>query len=505
MIPGSIVNYLMGQTASPVNVPQIELQPGQIFRGTVLKLFPDNLATVQLGGLTVTARLETALELGQKTWLQVQPGGNPVTLKVISQPGKSAEAADPSIEGLAKAIGSQVSKEGLSLLQRALDEKIPLRPESMRLLQDVIREAGGDKETIDAALLVFKKGLPVTKDTVLSVRAFYGSQNMETGLAKLTETLQQALADPKKDMPLVFRDQLKQLVMQLGGAKAAAERWTSMLSFSAPGPAQDPANYLPDKAQTTLPAQQAGRSEETDEIPDLAKNAADIDIAQQAGGKAKNAVLELFNRLGLQHERQILGGATAVNQADTVRMESVKSALLQVLQSPDVNVLHQGSREQLEHMVQQLTGQQLMLAGDNNSAFMQVAMQLPIPGQKEGENALIQIESRKKAQGELDPDNCRLFFYLSMQNIGETMLDVSIVNKILSVSLYNNQQELPAIVQALRSLLEAKLDEQGYRLSGMRVLPLPSQESAAGKPTAGVPYPASSSSLVNYKGVDLRI
>lgn len=47
-----IQGFMTGQTFQQLNTAQrslVELVPGQVFQGKVLKLFPDNLATVQLG------------------------------------------------------------------------------------------------------------------------------------------------------------------------------------------------------------------------------------------------------------------------------------------------------------------------------------------------------------------------------------------------------------------------------------------------------------------------
>lgn len=487
-----IQNMLIGQMLDQIQQVRssvIELKSGQVFSGKVLKLFPDNMATVQLGGLTVTARLETPLELGQRTWLQVQPGGQPVTLKVINQPGQPNVAADPGLEGLARGLGASVTEENMKLLKTLVDQNVPLKADALRAFQQVMREVGNNQETLDAALLAVKKGLPVTKETVLSLRAFVGNTSIGSSLTNLADSLEQAAQQPR-DFPPSLRQAVEQTLPALRSARTALEQTAGMLAGNREGADTD--GYT--AGQTNRPQ-------------------ADVSAA-------KAVVTELFDRLGLRHERELTSSQLPMPSA-SLRAESepqqavsqnVKAALLHLLQHEDAQMLSQGVREQMQQVVHQLTGQQLMTANTNESAFVQVSLQLPMPGNPDGENALVQVESRRKGNGELDPDNCRLFFYLSMQNMGETMLDVSVVNRILSVHLYNDEEKTAEMVRMLRGPLEVRLAEQGYRLSSIRVSPIP-DEGAVGtsnsEPTApqgkARPFASPPSSLANYKGVDFRI
>ncbi|NME97210.1 hypothetical protein [Aneurinibacillus aneurinilyticus] len=475
MIQGFMTSQILQQFNNR-QASLIELMPGQVFQGKVLKLFPDNLATVQLGGLTVTARLETPLELGQRTWLQVQPGGQPVTLRVINQPGQPDQASEASMEGLAKALGAPITKESLSLLNKAVDAGIPLRAESLHAFERVVAEVGTDPSIEDAMILAAKKGFPLTKETVLALRAFAGNASLEGEMDKLSRLAQQARVQAE-GLPVDIKERLHQLVARIEGVRDGLAQVKN--SFVSPSPSISASQMEEPPSKSPLQKQN---------LP--------------ASG-IKQAIVDLFDRLGLNHEKALglIGGEKAV----TTEAENIKSTLLHLLQHPKAEVLPAPLREQMQQFVQQVTGQQLMMAGPaGDNAFVQVAIQLPAPGQENGENTLIQIESRKKGRGELDPDNCRMFFYLSMRNIGETMLDVSIVNKILSVTIYNNQEGFGDLVRALRASLERSLSEQGYRLSGLRVLAVPENKGGESS-TAVSSLSLPPSSVAYYKGVDFRV
>jgi predicted DNA-binding ribbon-helix-helix protein len=493
MIQGFMMNQIF-QQLNKMQSSSIELVPGQVLQGKVLKLFPDNLATVQLGGLTVTARLETPLELGQRTWLQVQPGGQPVTLKVISQPDKSNQASEAGVEGLAKALGAPVTKESLSLLQKAVDEGIPLRSDSLRLLQQIAAETGNDQATQEALLLAVKKGLPLTKETVLALRTFAENANIEKGMEELVRSVRHTLGQPEL-LPPDMKKSLEQLLTRIDSARSTLEQMKNMLLSSET--AYSNIQHNKSGQPGILPGRQVTQS-------DLQMDGTE-NVFSNTPPNMKQVITELFERLGLTHERnltQMTGENAAAIKNET---ENVKSVLLQLLQHPEADRLPVPLREQMQQFVQQVTGQQLMaVSTSGDAAFLQIVLQIPLPGQENSENAFIQVESRRNSRGELDPDNCRLFFYLFMRNIGETMLDVSIVNKILSINLYNDQEGLSNLVSALRVPLEENLREQGYRLSGLRVLSMPEErQEDTRRPISSLSLP--SFSLAHYKGVDFRV
>ncbi|MED0674634.1 hypothetical protein ABEV55_07225 [Aneurinibacillus thermoaerophilus] len=490
MIQSFVLNHVF-QQMQRTQLSAVELVPGQVFQGKVLKLFPNNMAMVQLGGMTVTARLETPLELGQRTWLQVQPGGGPISLKVISQPEKQNQATEASMEGLAKGLGVPLTKEWLAFLQKALDARIPLSGGSLRAVMQAIREVGGGTTAEDAALFAMQKALPITKETILALRSFAGNSNLEAGMKNLLQNMHDLLTRPES-IAAGIKEPLQQAAGQLAAARVILAQVQEKLVSSPTKFEGQVQRTISSIEQPALLLQESG-DESVSKAP----------LAASTQGGIKRLMIELFERLGFFHERALAQAIDREAQDWGKQAGSVKGSLLQLLQHPEAKALPAPLREQMQQLVQQLTGQQLMMAGvQEDVSFVQVALQLPLPGGKHEENALIQIESRKKGPGQLDPENCRLFFYLTMQNIGETTLDVSVVNKIVSIYLYNNWKELPALVNVLRDSLEKNLAAQGYRLSLLRVMTLPERQNDRSQSAA---HGFLSSNLTHYQGVDVRV
>jgi len=203
------------------------------------------------------------------------------------------------------------------------------------------------------------------------------------------------------------------------------------------------------------------------------------------------------------HERELMTRSIASDFGDAAslkQMENVKSLLIQLTHSASAMLPH-ALREAAEHLLQQVTGQQLMMLSPNNQIFSQVVMQIPLRTANGEETAYVQIEAQKKGTGQLDAENCRLFFHLEMQQLGTTMIDVNIVNKIVNLHLYNDMPGIEKSVMAMRDGLAKQLQEAGYHLSAMRVEAIPKQKNKAADASGG----GAASFMAPYKGVDLRI
>src|SRR5699024_11224296 len=66
--------------------------------------------------------------------------------------------------------------------------------------------------------------------------------------------------------------------------------------------------------------------------------------------------------------------------------------------------------------------------------------------------------------GNIDSDFCRILFVLELEKMNETMIDMQIQKRIISVNIYNEQKE-PSMVELLIPSLKDSLDKLDYQLS----------------------------------------
>ncbi len=183
--------------------------------------------------------------------------------------------------------------------------------------------------------------------------------------------------------------------------------------------------------------------------------------------------------------------------------ESLKSALLMLASSNDAPA---GLRETAQQLVQHITGQQLLLAPERgNSLFSHVAMVIPFYNEQGGQTAAIHIQTRRGRKGELDSQNCRLLFDLQMKQLGDTLIDVQVVDRMVTLQVWNNHPATEPLLEASRAEMGEALQQSGYKLLSLKTQPMPEADGTAslasgqqsGLSTAFVSKP--------YKGMDLRV
>lgn len=190
------------------------------------------------------------------------------------------------------------------------------------------------------------------------------------------------------------------------------------------------------------------------------------------------------------------------------QQESLKSALLSLVAAEDTPP---AIKETAQQLVQQITGQQLLLTPERNSSvFTHVTMFIPLNSQDGNQTASVHIQTRRGKKGELDAANCRLLFSLSMNTLGETMVDVNVTDKIVSLNLWNDHPAIAALADSSRSEIADSLQQAGYQLLSLRTTPLPKAgeqgaEAAAAAAKSQQPPDLSQFSSTRYKGVDYRI
>lgn len=260
-----------------------------------------------------------------------------------------------------------------------------------------------------------------------------------------------------------------------------------------------------------LPEQAALSTESKPEPPTRAT----ISNPRDAGG-----ILEILKTLGLDYEHNIL---TALNktknslpsmQPETLvsastldselkNMDNFKAMLLQISESDAVPPV---MKETAQQLIQQLTGQQLFMMSDRTQLFSHVTLFLPLQFSSGEQAAVIHIQSRKGKRGGLDAQNCRLLFDLHMKSLGETIVDVQVVKRMVSLQIHNDHPQISALLNSAKEEISASLNKVGYQLITMKTVPFPQVQSA--DPNRGQGANALHTAAYSpkpYKGVDMRI
>ncbi len=161
----------------------LAFRPGQIFNGKVLKLYPNQIAEVQVGTQKVIAHLETPLSVDERHWFQVQAGDGKVHLRVLDT--SNGVGKPSSVDALLSQMNLQVSKDNIALAQLFIKEQFPLSKETIGSASEWLKLSDSLQEGLQIIKLLLSKQLPFTKDVFLSLSSVLKDDPLSTQLTNL--------------------------------------------------------------------------------------------------------------------------------------------------------------------------------------------------------------------------------------------------------------------------------------------------------------------------------
>ncbi len=201
-------------------------------------------------------------------------------------------------------------------------------------------------------------------------------------------------------------------------------------------------------------------------------------------------------------------GADAPTQEARPAADTLKGTLLALAVHDDVPP---AVREAAQTLANQVTGQQLLLSSDRNTVapFSHMTLFVPMKGADGETTATVHVQTRRSRRGEWDVDNCRLLFDLRMRNLGDTVVDVQVVDRIVSLKLLSDFPGMSDILDQAREELAAGLSSTGFQLLSLTASPLPQWKngsSSSASPSSDTDRAAIASAYAAkpYKGVDYR-
>ncbi len=436
----------------PTSSKTITLTPGQIFNGKIIKLYPGQLATLQLGGLTLTAKLDAPLTVGNRSWLQVQPGEGIPVLKVI-------EGVDRAEKNLA------------------------------RESENVLRQLGINHSKLNDLVFRYfaKEGLPFTREHVLS-----GTETLQT----VGITNDQGLANLKflveRNIPITPEtfSAINSVINGHGLIDPLQELLSSLQSFNP--------NYSDIKLKDSVTDPKEPIIVELKQFLETLLKDADLKVDEPEKPLSKQ-LASLIMRIGYQHERDVLQLMQQPNQKSESPLNQLKLLLFksQQLQLP------RNIQEKIETIMERITGQQLLSTSQEGPIANYVVM-IPVKLFGKETDLTLQWEGKKDKNGKLSPDHCRILFYLNLQNLNDTIIDVQIQSRIVSLHIINEQKKPANLITTLQPYLKQALLEQNYQLTSVKWIET-KQEPKNNSKNHIFASPTNYQSPKPYQGVDIRI
>ncbi|UUZ95742.1 hypothetical protein LJK87_15745 [Paenibacillus sp. P25] len=202
----------------------LELKTGEVVRGVVLQTYPDQEALVNINGIQVRAKLETPLKQGESTMLQVQPGaaGGQVVLKPLGS--QAAPITDGTMTEVLKTLGLEDNADNRQMIQMMHRAGIELSKENVQAFADLQSRMPAELKQADwmpSAVIAFQKGLPLTPETVASVRQAVQGRPLHETLRRLEAMAEQLTGEV--ELSPESRELLQSLRTLIGQIRSAAQ------------------------------------------------------------------------------------------------------------------------------------------------------------------------------------------------------------------------------------------------------------------------------------------
>lgn len=444
----NLIGLLLKQHDITTQNTASSFRSGQIILGKVTKFFPNEIAEVQVGTQKMIAKLEAPLTAGVPYWFQVQSGKGQIHLKVLEQSTSPVSREQTnSTQTVLKQLELPQTEEYTETVKYFIKEQLPVTKEMIRNATHALNGVKDYEEGLQAVKQLVLKGLPITEDILEATIVSSKQEPLHQLLNKLHTVL---TASP---------------------VSASGER---LLSFIQSLIRQDN-----DQANTPPHPVKEGQTES---------------INWEDRGSLIQHIKKLTTMIGFDYERNLEFSLKDGNQADLQKQENLKSLLIKFLdENPP-----QMQKESAQQLLHKVTGLQLL--SQDTGFLQQYVVQVPLSFWNKRTDLTVQWSGRKKENGQIDSNYCRILFYLELEHLNEVIVDLQIQNRILNVNIFNENDGIKQLARTFITTLKDRLKELDYQLSSVNFHHMESQKKLDSQRNYPKIYEAN-----HIRGVDIRV
>lgn len=485
----------------------------------ILKALPQGKADQVVRAIAQLSQLQLPItESNVRSFLAVmnrEPLQAPLqqAMTLIMQDAKIPEAIKQQLAEVFNRISTPIQQGAQSVVHQEALQQLMMKQETPMtriLMNDVV-----------ARIVQTPTGEQLTQ------LAAKGTETQINQVQQLTKALQQILASPPATRPAQLAQvaqqlpqlttlqpaTIEQLSAQLQRAIALQPSTQTNISQSAQAAPQQivqqmiqiltqEAHALKQAAPMTISTEQLATAERIppqvmERLVQLmqepsAQARAEANIMQQLDGEAMKQVLkQTIQQLGLNYESQI-PKATTEHLAQLT--QQLKPQLVQLLQSEALTLQ---TKEAVEQLVARMNAP-IIQTSQEQSLPQQIIMNVPLDFLGKKIDATLQWSGKMTDDGKIDENYARILFYLKLETLKETIVDMQVQNRIVTLTIFNETPHLQQLATQFEERLKEGLEEHRYKLSGLFFKTI--EERHAPKPKKQ-PF----AQLPKRSGVDIRI
>ena len=170
------------------------LKQGQVFHGTIKKLYPDQMAEIQVGQNKLFAKLETSLKAGDSHFFQVTSMNPQAELKVVTGPMQQAQTTVQQLNQLLDTMNIPKTQEMQQVLAHFVKNQLPISKETLMQAENWLKNLPESITKQDALQVIQKMAemkLPFTNEIFKGLVFGAKPNGMSTAITNLTMLLDQ--------------------------------------------------------------------------------------------------------------------------------------------------------------------------------------------------------------------------------------------------------------------------------------------------------------------------
>ncbi len=178
---------------------------------------------------------------------------------------------------------------------------------------------------------------------------------------------------------------------------------------------------------------------------------------------------DLFRALGLNYESEIAqnlsGNLEELSQKDI--QKNLKAMLLKLAEGEGKSLQENANNQHIVKALNNLTGQQLLSKQDSNPHQQSMYFNIPVNIEGELKNVKLFVKGRNHHE-KIDWENSSLYFLIDTKKMGPTGINISSVERNLSLTIKNDNSTLENKIANLSDKLKKSLEEVGYNVVGFK-------------------------------------
>lgn len=169
----------------------------------------------------------------------------------------------------------------------------------------------------------------------------------------------------------------------------------------------------------------------------------------------------IITALGFSHEHDVLKFLKQHDDGGVKNLDALKPLLMGFLTEEPAHA----AKDAAERLLHKITGFQAL--SQESGPLQHFIFQLPVSLWGKISDMTMQWSGRRTEGGNIDPNHCRVIFYLDLEHLNETIIDLQVQNRIINISVINGHSGIKDLTAPFAAELKVNLLKLNYKLSSV--------------------------------------